>query len=127
MSQQVAATRSTSMLNESGDLTFVWTEDDDDKVIPVIQKKMEQGVVFFVVEPRGFGFLPPRKTTLHKASDATKKRAISVSDEDFSALLNAGTGDLAKPAGPVKTVRRAKTAKEAGTAHTVGVQQAKGG
>ena len=67
--------RATTIMGEQGDVTIVWTEDEDDKMEAIIAAKMAQGVVFFIVEPRFFGLLPAKKTELTDAALARKHRA----------------------------------------------------
>jgi len=120
--------RATTILNQEGDQTIVWTEDRDDEMEAIIQKKMDEGMVFFVVEPRFFGLLPSKKTELTDAAEAKKHRALAIRDEDFARFCGLDGADVVKtPDAKVKTVRKAKTAKEAAANQTVGVQPRKGG
>lgn len=120
--------RSTTLLNEQGDVTLVWTEDQDEEMEAVIEKKMAEGVAFFIVEPRFFGLLPPKRIEITEASMARKHRAIAVRDADFARLFEAGkieavpTGDA-----PLKGSRKAKSAKEAAQSQTVAVKSRRGG
>jgi hypothetical protein len=121
-------TRALTMLNESGDNTIAWTEDRDDEMEEIIARKMAQGVTFFIIEPRFFGFFPPKKTKLESAGDARRHRILSIPDEDFARFVESGAGELVPtPDAPVKTLRKAKTAAEAARAETVGVKPMKGG
>ena len=123
-----AAVRATTILNEAGDQTIVWTEDRDDEMVEIIKKKMAQGIVFFVIEPRFFGLLPSRRTELKEADEARKHRALAIRDEDFRKFVSDGDGEVVKtPDKPVQTVRRAKDATDAAKSETVGVKPMKGG
>jgi hypothetical protein len=123
-----AAVRATTILNEAGDQTIVWTEDRDDAMVEIIRKKMEQGIVFFVIEPRFFGLLPSRKTELKDADDARKHRALAIRDEDFARFVSEGNGEVVKtPDAPVQSRRKVKSAEEAASTQTVGVKPMKGG
>ncbi|MEM7303492.1 MAG: hypothetical protein AAF468_20630 [Pseudomonadota bacterium] len=121
--------RSLSILNDQGDMTFTWGEEDDARMEAIIAEKMKAGVVFFIVEPRAFGLLSPKKTKLGKATDAKKHRSLSVEDEHLQAfVVTSNTGDVvSSPAGEVQTKRKAKSAKEAATGHSVGVKPLRGG
>lgn len=122
------STRALTFLNEQGDVTIVWTEEDDDRMAEIIQKKMDEGVAFYIVEPRMGGLQAPRKTELANVADAMRQRALTVKDEDLAKFVGLGSINVAKtPAKPVKTVRRAKTAKEAASSESVGVRQMRGG
>lgn len=120
--------RSLTMMNQDGDLTMIWDGEADAEMERIIAEKMKQGVTFFIVEPRFFGLLPPKRTELAKAKDANKHRALSVRDDDLAALVQSGAVSVVKgPDAPVKSRGRAKSAKEAATNHTVSVQPKKGG
>ena len=120
--------RATTILNQEGDQTIVWTEDRDDEMEAIIQKKMDAGMTFFVIEPRFFGLLPSKKTELKDAAEAKKHRALSIRDEDFAAFCGLDGADVVKtPDAKVKSVRKAKTAKEVASNQSVGVQPRQGG
>jgi len=116
------------MLNIRGDTTIVWTEDRDEEMEAIIQKKMDEGCAFFIVEPRFFGLLPSKKTKLEKAADAKQHRALSIPDEDFAKFVSADGAELVStPAAPVKSVRKTKSAKEVAKGQSVGVRPMRGG
>lgn len=120
--------RALTMLNEQGDVIVAWTEERDAEMIEIIRKKMAAGIVFFIIEPRMGGLLPPSKKPLNKAEDARKYRALSIRDEDFRAFTETVGAELVPtPDVPVKAVRRAKTPEEVATNESVGVAQNKGG
>lgn len=123
-----AAYRATTILNEVGDTTIVWTEDRDDEMERIIEKKMVEGIRFFIIEPRFFGLLPSKKTALKTADQARAHRALSIPDEDFSKFVEAGSGDaVPTPEKPVKGSRLSKSAKEVAASQSVGVRPMKGG
>lgn len=120
--------RSTTILNDHGDVTIVWTEDQDAAVVEVIRKKMSEGVAFFIIEPRMFGLLPPKRTRLKDADEARRHRALAVGDEDFGKLLSSGIADTARtPAAPVKGSRKSKNPEEVAKSQSVGVRPMRGG
>lgn len=121
-------TRATTILNEAGDTTIVWTEDRDDEMEAIIAKKMAEGVTFFIIEPRFHGLLPAKRTPLSDATEARKYRSLSVPDEDFRKFVEAGSGEaVPTPAAKTKGARRSKSAKEVAQSESVGVRQLKGG
>lgn len=121
-------THALTMLNEHGDTTFVWTEDEDERIEKMIAQKMKEGYTFFITEPRFFGLIPPKKTELKKASDAKKHRALSLPDGDFAKLVMDGAMQMAKtPDAPAKTTKRASSAKEVARSQSIGVKPRKGG
>jgi len=120
--------RALTMLNEAGDVTIVWDESSDDAMEKIIADKMKAGCSFFIIEPRFGGLAAPAKKPLKDAADARKHRALAIPDADLAAFVSAGAGALvATPTEKARTTRRAKTAKEAAQAETLGVQARRGG
>lgn len=116
------------MLNETGDTTITWTEESDDQMRAIIEKKMAAGVTFFIIEPRFFGTLPPKKTRVASADGAFRHRALSIPDEELSRFVESGAGALVKtPDSPVQSIRKAKSATDVASGHSVGVRQMVGG
>jgi hypothetical protein len=114
--------RALTMLNENGDVTIAWTSDRDDEVEAIIEKRMKEGCAFFIIEERGL------RQPLRDASDARKHRILAIPDEDFARFVGDGHGDaIQTPSEPVKTVRKAKTAKEVASSQSVGVKPLRGG
>jgi hypothetical protein len=72
MSESEKHVHATTIMGEQGDVTIVWTEDEDDRMEAIIAEKMTQGVVFFIIEPRFFGLLPAKRTELTDATVARK-------------------------------------------------------
>ena len=120
--------RATTILNQRGDTTIVWTEDRDEEMVEIIRKKMAEGVTFFVIEPRFFGMLPPKKTKLRAAEDALEKRALAIPDEDFLRFVESGAGQAVKtPDARVTGARVERDPKKVAATQSVGVKQMKGG
>lgn len=115
--------RAFTMLNEDGDTTLAWTEDMDDAMEQIIQKKMDAGVTFFIIDPR----LCTRQP-LKRASDAARHRMLAVRDEDLAKFVGEGTVDVIKtPDQPATVKRKAQTAREVVENETVGVTPRRGG
>ena len=120
--------RSTTLLNECGDTTIIWTEEDDEKWEAIIAKKMKEGVTFFIVEPRFFGLLPAKRTQITNAKQALKHRAITIPDEDIAKLVESGAGEaVSSPDASIKSTGITRDPKEAAKSQTVGVKPRKGG
>jgi hypothetical protein len=121
--------RALTILNEQGDVTLIWEEADDAAVLPVIEKKMKEGTVFFLIEPRMGGFAPPAKRELRDVEAARQHRALSIRDEDFAAFASASkTAQVVKtPKTGAAAVRKAASAKEVAGGETVGVRPMAGG
>lgn len=129
--------RALTMLNESGDTTLVWTPDRDDDMEQIIERKMAEGCVFYVIEPR-FG----TREKLTDARDANRHRMLAIRDEDFARFVGASAAEetdprpseqtptaavVATPDKPVKGARRAKSAKEVAQGESIGVRPRRGG
>lgn len=121
------------MLNERGDTTIVWTPDRDDEMERVIEKKMAEGCIFYLIDPR-FG----TREKLRDAGDANRHRVLAIPDDDFakfvggpvdpSAGAEAHTAAMTPtPDAPIKNARRARTAKEVASGESVGVRPRRGG
>jgi hypothetical protein len=117
-------TRSMTMLNETGDTTISWTEDLDDEIEKIIEKKMAQGVTFFIIERNG----TRPNTPLQDPKDALKYRALAIPDEDLQKFVESGAATLAAtPETPIKNSRVSRNAKEIAKSTSVGVKARKGG
>ena len=112
-----------TMLNEKGDTTIVWTPDRDDEMEAIIQKKLDEGCTFFIIEPR-FG----TREKLKQARDGARHRVLAIPDEDFAKFVGSGSGEaVASPQTPIVVKGKAKTAKQAAAAELVGVKPRRGG
>lgn len=115
------------MLDKSGDITFAWTEENDEAVAETIQKKMDQGVRFFIVQP-----FAGTEIEITKIEDIVG-RELRVHDEDFGKLLTDGrAGILARAGtaikdGAMSLVRRVTDATEAARSDTMAMRQPAGG
>lgn len=141
------------MLNEAGDTTIVWTPDRDAEMEAIIQKKMDEGCAFYVIEPR-FG----TRQRLTDVRDARQNRMLAIPDEDLLKFVTGGSDGLPQsisdgaprhslppprtdveveelptaaavktPSKPVRGARRARTAKEVATSESVGTRPRAGG
>jgi hypothetical protein len=121
--------RALTILNETGDVTITWDEDADERMLPIIEKKMMAGIVFFLIEPRMGGLVAPDTSNpLKRTKDALKHRALSMKDEDFEAMVAEGKADLVQtPGQPAKTVRKASSARDVVRTESVGVRPMRGG
>jgi len=115
--------RMLTMLNERGDTTISWTPDRDEEMEAIIQKKMDEGVTFFVIE-REHG----ARMKLEKPADAMQHRALAIPDEDLSKFVASGSGTaIATPDSPVRKSRVSRSAKEVASSKSVGVKPRRGG
>lgn len=121
------ARRSTTIFNEAGDQTIVWTADRDAAMESIIRKKMKEGVQFFIIERRGDD-LPPGRVPLTSATEARKYRALSIPDEDFAKFVKSGAGDVVRtPRGRVTKSKLSRDPAEVAKSRSVGTRQRAGG
>lgn len=124
--------RSLTLLDKSGDTTLIWDETSDDAVLPVIEKKLSEGVTFFMLEPVAGGLAPPKRTALTDIAQVREKRALAMADKDFAALVGLGDVTVVKTEGEKAPARRprariSKDAKEIATGQSVATQRPRGG
>lgn len=121
--------RALTLLNENGDVTISWSADRDAEMETIIKRKMEQGIVFFLIAPR----LDPngplvRGKPLKKAADAKKHHSLLVRDEDLGKFVESGGGEAIKtPDAKVKTIKKSKDPAEVARSESVGVHPNRGG
>lgn len=128
MQNSTTPLRALTILNEMGDVTLVWEEQNDDAMAALIQKRMDEGVTFFIITPRLGGLVAPDRTKLKNATEAMKHRALAIPDEEVQKFVSGGLAEvISTPAEPVKGSRRSKSAKEVAKSESVGVRQRKGG
>lgn len=112
-----------SFLTGDGDNTYGWEATEDEWVIPMIQKKMDEGYVFWVVRrhPRG-------EVRLRRAQDALPAREVIVKDDDARILFEQGRiGIVSQPPTEAERERRATSAADAAANDTVAHRQPRGG
>lgn len=117
-------TRMLTMLNEAGDTTISWTPDRDQEMESIIEKKMQEGVTFFIIDRVHDGAL----MKLEKPADAMQHRALAIPDEDLSKFVASGSGSaIATPPEKVTKSRVSRSAKEVASSKSVGVKPRRGG
>lgn len=116
------------MLDETGHSEFSWTKDTDDVMIDFIQKKMKQGVRFFILEPRRI--LPDKVKEIDSVLDIGSNRRVSVSDSDMQSIINDGhpvSTKIRDDSSTLNAIGLAKTAAEVLNNRTVAMKPARGG
>lgn len=119
--------RTLSFLSGDGDSTYGWEAKDDVWVIPMIQKKMDEGYVFWIIKRNPF-----REAKLRHAEEAKDTRNVIIKDADARILFEQGRiglvmNPVAERTEEVTRERRARSAEEAASHDTVAHQQARGG
>lgn len=119
--------RNLVLLNESGDSVLSWTPDMDEEVKEIIQKKMNEGVTFFIVESKFFGLLKTKKKINNVRE--LEGRSVSIRDEDFATVVLDGKVNVNKrqESGEMKVLTIAQTASEVIQNDCVAVKPMRGG
>lgn len=118
--------RSLVLLNEMGGVEISWDSSEDEKMRTIIQKKMDEGIKFFMIEISG---TKAKSVRLKNLDDLTKHR-INVKDADIEKLFTEGSVEFSKrdvSNAHIASVGLAKTAQQAASGHSVGVRQYQGG
>ena len=119
--------RTLSFLTGDGDLTFGWEANDDRWVIPMIQKKMDEGYVFWIIRRN-----PMREVKVRTAQEAEETRNIIIKDADARILFEQGRIGLVRNTVAGRDAelireRRARSAEDAARSDTVAHRPARGG
>lgn len=124
-------TRTMILLNDLGHVEIAWTSESDEAMRAVIEKKMAEGVKFFIMKPILPSILGDR---LHrqkrlKTMDELVQQRITVKDKDVEDLFATGKVSLYRrdSGGTVETGARVTSAAEAARSSVVGVRQFQGG
>lgn len=114
--------RSMCLLNKMGDTSIVWTPDMDEKMLSVIQKKMSEGITFYIIDSDMV------RKPARSAFDVGPERKVIVGDADFEQLFRDGVISMSeRNEGQIRTLGIARTAEQVAQNHTVGVRQQRGG
>lgn len=117
-------TRTLTLLNSSGDLSIAWDESHDDAVAKVIEKKMKEGVRFFITAP-----FTDKEIRVKKLADV-KGREVHIKDSDIEKLFAdgaVGTFKRVKGKTDKETVKVSTDPKEVARSSSVGVRAMRGG
>jgi hypothetical protein len=115
---------SLAMLNESGHTMISWTDDLDDEMEKIVEKKLAEGVTFFIIERSD---THKRIGKLEEAAEARKHRALEIPDEDLQKFVGSGATLTHTPDEPVTSSRLSRDAKEVAKSDSVGVKPRRGG
>jgi len=120
-----------TLLNESGDLTVSWDENQNEKMREQIQQKMDQGYSFFILEPAFYGLFKKKSKIVHVNDikpDARGNYSMQVRDEDISRMWLDGTVGIGKtPVSEMRSTKRSRCAKEVARSCSVGVRPFRAG
>lgn len=111
------------IMNGEGHSSFGWDERDDEWVIPMIQKKMDEGFVFWIVQRD-----PLREVQLQRVEDVRNIRNVIIKDGDSRILFEQGRiGLVAEDQSEVVRLRRARSAADAASNDTLAHRRPGGG
>lgn len=130
---------SCTFLNMSGDITIVWGEDNREKVLELIRKKMAEGYSFFTTKKFLFGKVSRRVAVTKKnlrtvgeliISDAEFAKMVKqMGDEDVAALVTDGDVATARRTGrkDLVAMSRARRAEDVIDHDSMAVRPIRGG
>lgn len=113
-----------------GDVAISWEEQNDSKVLPVIQGLLDKRVVFFILGKKKL-LGEAKKTQVTKINQAQKARHIIIPDEALEQLHSAGlitAGKVTIDSGDMdNTGEIARTAAQVAAHDTIATAPAQGG
>jgi hypothetical protein len=122
--ETTAPVRSLALAGSLGHIELIWDKDADEKVRPVIEKYIAQGVRFFRVDTTGFLNLPRR---LRKIEDLKRQR-INIADADIETLAQDGLIQLERlEDGEYRVLPGTPTVDEIVQGNTMATRQFHGG
>lgn len=117
-------TRSIKLLNGTGDTTITWTDEADEKMKEAIQKKLDQGYVFFITKPKE----PEWMRRVTKASEIKDKSVLMLDDDMAKVFSGANMGAMYDRSDEnIDTVGRSTNAAEIARSCSIGIPQVRGG
>jgi hypothetical protein len=120
--------RAFTLLNNSGDSTITWEKENDEVMRDLIEKKMKQGVSFFIIPPKVLGFIPRPKSRVEDVNEAMRHRSVSVKDEDFAEIIAAGLAGITdRPEIDTERAEQCHDAAVIARSQSIGVQAMRGG
>lgn len=121
-------TRILHMMDNRGHTSFGWDVEDDDWVLPMIQRKMDEGYTFWIVERRPM----LREVQLMRIQDIGDNRHVFIHDASSRELFEQGHIGLLEDRddadqGDLHVTRRADNARDAASHDTVAHRHPAGG
>lgn len=128
-----------TFLNMTGDITIVWDDDNREKILAMIRKKMDEGFVFFTTKKFLFNKLSRRvKVTKKNLKDVEEliipdaqfdKMVQDMADRDVAELISSEAACLAKRKGSkdLTAMTRAKNPEDVINRDSLAVRPIRGG
>jgi hypothetical protein len=127
-SEEIEEIRAFTLLNNSGDSTITWEKDNDEVMRALIEKKMAEGMAFFIIHPKALGFIPRPKSRISDVEEIMKRRSVAVKDEDFAEIIAAGmAGVTERPEIDTERAEQSYDAAQIARSQSVGVMPMRGG
>lgn len=141
-------TKTMTLLNSTGDITISWNNEDEAQVKALIQSKIDQGFVFFVLEdrPSYLSIIGKKKVYIkdvkqlnkhHKVTLKTKEcsekieaeyKNFNIEDKEVDDLFRQGSVAISRVTSTsYETVKRAKNVDEIMSNHTIAHNRLVGG
>ena len=132
-------TPSITFFNFSGDITITWTADQEENILRMVQKKMEEGYTFLIIKPRLFGLFGQKNIPLKKAQDIKASKGLVIpdtvvndfvkfiDDDDVAGAIKDGKASLASASDEAVSICKAKDAGEVLKNQTVAIRPVVGG
>lgn len=116
------------LFNGTGDVAITWKEDDDVEILTMIEEKMKQGYIFFIMEEKFFK-IRKRKKIIRDANEIGPERKVFLDDKHAEELHRVGKVEVVKLSEPKQTLggRRAKTKEEVAKNTTAAFRPVAGG
>jgi hypothetical protein len=126
--EEIEEIRAFTLLNNSGDSTITWEKDNDEVMRALIEKKMSEGMAFFIIHPKALGFIPRPKSRISDVDEIMKRRSVAVKDEDFAEIIAAGmAGVTERPEIDTERAEQSHDAARIARSQSVGVMPMRGG
>ena len=74
-------------MNLTGDITIVWDEQNREKILEIIKKKMEEGYTFFTTKKYMFGKIKRKSTITDRDIRRGKIEDIIITDKQFDKMI----------------------------------------
>lgn len=117
------------LLNKTGDVCISWNKESETEMLTYIQKKIDAGYVFFIMDSSFFR-MKKRKKYISSVNDIGTNRKVYLDDADAEKLYEEKKISLVKLNGgdlTYDTVAKATTAQEVLNHNTVATRPLRGG
>ena len=116
------------LLNESGDIEIIWSDEHEESMRELIEKKLKEGYSFFILEKKFWGLVECKEKVI-SMDQIQKGSKLLLRDEDAVRLFNDGKIKVkkSKEKRELNTTKRSKDVDEILKSDTVAVRPVAGG